>query len=203
MKHFNKMMTTLALTLTLAAFMVGFNACSSETPMQSNQISETESTPQFTMLKALHPRLNKVFEQSLWIGTAGGTITVGDSVCGTSKLIIPSGAIGSSSNAAATTNLGATAGDYNAFVNITFWWESNSFQAEFSPHGITFNVPVRMELSYKDADLTGVDENDLKIYYYNEEAGVWEIISSEVDTVNDIVIGYTNHFSRYALGGGE
>ena len=83
---------------------------------------------------------------------------------------------------------------------ITFWWESNSFQAEFSPHGTMFNVPVRMELSYEDADLTGIDENDLRIYYYNDATQEWELIGDQVDTVNKIVIGYTNHFSRYAIG---
>jgi hypothetical protein len=133
------------------------------------------------MLKSLNPRLNKLFEQTVAIDSLGGTIVLGDSAHGFSTLVIPANALTNS-------------------VNINFWWESNNFTAEFSPHGTTFNVPVTMELSYEDADLSGIDENDLKIYYYNEDTEVWELIGDDVDTVEKTVTGHTDHFSRYAIG---
>jgi len=72
--------------------------------------------------------------------------------------------------------------------------------AEFSPHGTTFNNPVAIRLSYKDADLTGINEQDIKIWYFNEIEGVWELIASDVDTGKKRVTGYIEHFSRYAIG---
>jgi hypothetical protein len=88
-------------------------------------------------------------------------------------------------------------------VLVTFWWESTGFLtggAEFSPHGIIFDKQVRIALSYKDADLIGINEDDLKIYYHHEDTGEWEVIGDRVDKTRKMVIGYTTHFSRYAVG---
>lgn len=85
------------------------------------------------------------------------------------------------------------------------WLASSTFEGmlnnmEFGPHGATFPVPVRVQLSYKKADLTGVDETALQVYYFNEETGLWELIGGEVDTENKLIIVYLKHFSRYAIG---
>jgi hypothetical protein len=136
------------------------------------------------MLKVLHPRLNKVFQVSKWVDDDGGVVTVGDDKHGYSQLHFPEDAV-------------------DREVLVTFWWESTGFLtggADFSPYGITFDRPVRITLSYKDADLTGVNENDLRIYYFNEVTGDWEVVGDYVDKARQRVIGYTNHFSRYAIG---
>ena len=146
------------------------------------EISETG----FKILKSKSTRLNKVFQKTEEIDHEGGTIKVGDDEHGKSKLVIPENAI-----------------DEGDEVSITFWWESTGFLqggADFSPHGITFNEPVRVELSYKDADLNGVDEDDLEIRYYNEATGQWEFIGNDVDKGKKVVKGTTDHFSRYAIG---
>jgi len=88
-------------------------------------------------------------------------------------------------------------------TTITMDWESTGFLeggAEFSPHGTQFNKPVTVWISYKDAELGDIDEEDLKIWYYNEDSGLWELIGDYVDTENKMVGGYLNHFSRYAIG---
>ncbi len=54
----------------------------------------------------------------------------------------------------------------NQTTIVTMDWESTGFLqggAEFSPHGIKFNRPVTVWLSYKDADLGDINEEDLKI----------------------------------------
>ena len=82
-------------------------------------------------------------------------------------------------------------------------WESTGFLeggAEFSPHGTQFNSPLTLWISYKDADLTGVDEENLKIWYFNDQLNVWELIGDVVDTENKMVGGLLDHFSRYAIG---
>ena len=60
-------------------------------------------------------------------------------------------------------------------MDISFQWApAGTFvgmlsSMEFGPHGLYFNSPVELELSYKTANLDGFDEKDLRIYYYNEE----------------------------------
>ena len=74
-------------------------------------------------------------------------------------------------------------------------------EAEFGPHGLQFNQPVRLHLSYKRADLTGIDESKLGIYYYNEDIDEYELIpSSKVNTEENYVECNLYHFSRYAIG---
>jgi hypothetical protein len=86
---------------------------------------------------------------------------------------------------------------------ITIDWESSGFLeggVEFSPHGAEFNRPVMLWISYKDADLRGIDEEDLRIWYLNEDTEMWELIGDVVDTRNKMVGGLLHHFSRYAIG---
>ena len=91
----------------------------------------------------------------------------------------------------------------NQSTFVTMDWESTGFLeggAEFSPHGIQFNRPVTVWLSYKDADLGDINEEDLKIWYFNEDAGMWELIGDVVNTEHKMVGGLLHHFSRYAIG---
>jgi hypothetical protein len=92
----------------------------------------------------------------------------------------------------------------NKSTLITMDWESTGFLeggADFSPHDTRFNRPVTVWMSYKDADLTGVNEEDLKIWYFNEDTRMWELIGDVVNTRNKMVGGLLHHFSRYAIGG--
>jgi len=91
----------------------------------------------------------------------------------------------------------------NQTTIVTMDWESTGFLqggAKFSPEGTQFNQPVTVWISYKDADLGGVNEADLKLWYFNENSGMWELIGDVVDTQNKMVGGLLYHFSRYAIG---
>ena len=182
MRKFRKSIATLSAAALFVGLALNFNACTQQSPLTPG-LSETQSSG-FKILKVKNPSLKKEFERSRWIGPFGGTIVLGTPGHGISKLSVPFGAL-------------------STWIQINFWWESTGFLeggAEFSPHGTTFNLPVRVELSYKGADLTGVNEDNLEIRYYNETTGQWELISNQVDKVKKVVIGYTDHFSRYAIG---
>ncbi len=182
MRKFRKSIATLSAAVLFVGLALNFNACTQQSPLTPG-LSETQSSG-FKRLKVKNPSLKKEFEQSKWIGPFGRTISVGTPGHGISKLSVPFGAL-------------------STWTQINFWWESTGFLeggAEFSPHGTTFNLPVRVQLSYKDADLGDINENNLEIRYYNEETGEWEFIGNEVDTSKKVVIGYTDHFSRYAIG---
>lgn len=91
----------------------------------------------------------------------------------------------------------------NQSTVVTIDWESTGFLeggATFSPHGTQFNQPVTVWISYKDANLGGINELDLKLWYFNDATGMWELIGDTVDTANKMVGGLLNHFSRYAIG---
>ncbi len=176
--------------LTAGIFMTGlalnFNACT-ESPIQSeNKTVSTQRAPgELKILKSTSPlSLGKFFSKAKLITVEnGGKIEVGSGEHGKSMLDFKPG-------------------DVSQDVTVQFEWESTGFLtggAEFSPHGTTFNNPVKIRLSYKDADLTGVDEKDLRIWYFNETEGVWELIGDEVNEDKKYVEGYINHFSQYAL----
>jgi len=73
------------------------------------------------------------------------------------------------------------------------------FYNEFGTSGLVFNVPVRVSMSYRDADLTGVNESTIRIGWLSEETNQWNDIVCEVDRVHKVVTGELHHFSAYGL----
>jgi len=72
----------------------------------------------------------------------------------------------------------------------------------FSPAGATFDPPIIFEYSYNDADIPeGVDEENLTIAYYDESLSPphWVELECEVDTDNNIITAYVDHFTTFAL----
>jgi len=67
-----------------------------------------------------------------------------------------------------------------------------------------------IRIFYTDTQLTAlnIDENTLKIYYFNDQSSdpaqhVWEVLTdSSVDTTNKYIWANVDHFSTYAAGGG-
>lgn len=97
-------------------------------------------------------------------------------------------------------------GDLKDDTLIEFKWAADGTvsgmfsKMDFGPHGTYFNHPVRVELSYKMADLSNINEEQLRIWYFNEDTGLWEYIGGRVNTRTKKVIAWLEHFSRYALG---
>ena len=188
MKPVKKIFKTLTAVVLLTGLAINFSACSEQSPLQSSDdTTSTKRAPgELNILKSKSGvSLNKLFVKEKLITVAeGGKVEVGDDEHGKSRLKFEEG-------------------DVSQDVLVRFEWESTGLLqggAEFSPHGTTFNNPVAIRLSYKDADLTGINEEDIKIWYFNEEENVWELIASDVDTEKQRVEGYVNHFSRYAIG---
>ena len=75
----------------------------------------------------------------------------------------------------------------------------NVFYNEFGTNGLVFNVPVTVTMSYRGADLSGVDESTIRIGWWDEDNGVWVDMECELDRDNQTVIGELYHFSAYAL----
>lgn len=66
----------------------------------------------------------------------------------------------------------------------------------FGPHGLTFRRPAIIMLSW--AMLKDVDEDELVLYYYDEESGEWvEETTAIWDKRHKRAIFIIDHFSRY------
>ncbi|MBI2621844.1 MAG: M23 family metallopeptidase [Candidatus Levybacteria bacterium] len=64
-----------------------------------------------------------------------------------------------------------------------------------------FLQPATILYDYSDADLLNINEDSLKIYWFNEDSGEWEALPSFVDSINKTVSTQTTHFSQFALMG--
>ena len=58
------------------------------------------------------------------------------------------------------------------------------FYNEFGTDGLVFDTPVTVTMSYRNADLSGVDESTIRIGFYNDRTGEWENTDCKLDKVN-------------------
>lgn len=190
MKSISKTLSAALFVLVTIAFI--FVGCSTDTsvapPQQQtvNGLQVESNTGPVTILKMKPSSLAKgekinLSTQGFIDAEQGGQLVVGTPIRGYSKLVFEPNAL-----------------PEDMTITITYWIDEY-FEGVFDPHGTQFNEPVRVELSYRNADLTGIDENDLKIYYYNESLNIWEYVGGEIDAENKLVICYLEHFSRYAI----
>ena len=186
MKLVKYILFSVTIVVFAAGLILNFNSCSEQSPLESSDetISTKRAPGELKILKTKTASLNKVFvEEKLVKVEDGRKIKVGDDEHGESVIHFKPG-------------------DVSQDVLVRFYWESEGFLqggVEFSPHGTTFNNPVKIKLSYKDADLGDINENDIRIWYFNETDGTWELIGGVVNTKKKHVKGYITHFSRYAL----
>ncbi|MFH1642794.1 MAG: PKD domain-containing protein, partial [Nanoarchaeota archaeon] len=94
-----------------------------------------------------------------------------------------------------TFGTGSSAGSINKYYEI----ESTLPDGEFE---------VTLTFSYPDADQNGivdgtsVNENDLKVYYYDETAGEWINVGGTVDTIANTITVTVDHFTAFTIIGG-
>lgn len=75
----------------------------------------------------------------------------------------------------------------------------NVFYNEFGTNGLVFDVPVKITMSYRDADLSGVNVSTIRIGWFNRSTGLFEDVVCDIDYDTQTVVGYVDHFSAYAL----
>jgi type II secretory pathway pseudopilin PulG len=90
-------------------------------------------------------------------------------------------------------------------ISLTMSWavpsadEPASLTFDFGPHGTQFQSPIRISLSYTVLNLKNIPEERLRIFYWNEETGIWEFMGGTVDQNDKSIEFYTDHFSRYSV----
>jgi len=200
MKSLKSTCASLTTVVFAAGLALNFAACTSESPLSSQQPHVTTKVVQSNIgtirllqvdkneLTLMKGETFKSFKETKKIkAKKGGTIEVGNREYGESRIIFKKNDLPEDITISFE---GTAAGTFEGMLN----------GLEFGPHGLVFNSPVEVQLSYKKADLQGIKEKDLKLFYYNEETELWEFIGGEVDENKKIVIGFLKHFSRYEIG---
>lgn len=73
----------------------------------------------------------------------------------------------------------------------------------FRPDGTNFSSPATAKFAYKTSDLQGVDPNTVKVYVWDSLASIWTASGGTANLSNKTIDVSLNHFSDYALFGGE
>jgi len=72
------------------------------------------------------------------------------------------------------------------------------------PSGATFDPPITLEFAYDpDTIPERVNEEDLVLSYYDEDAGEWVELECTVDTATHTIIASVPHFTTFAIIGNE
>lgn len=208
MTNLKKISSTLTSAAISATLIMNFAACTSQNPVSQEtkklgklaeatsgtiRLLQVDAAKQMTLMKPGHqkgpkgPKDPLFYQQKDIKANRGGELKVGNRKVGESKIKFKKN-------------------DLPQDLTISFQWApAGTFEGllsnmEFGPHGTYFNNPVELELSYKTANLEGFDEEDLRVYYYNEESELWKFIGGDVNKRKKTVKVYLDHFSRYAIG---
>lgn len=74
---------------------------------------------------------------------------------------------------------------------------------DLGPDGARFDEPIKLKLRYDRSKLPSeADETDLRIVWYDETAGIWKAIPTEIDADNMMLEADIYHFSIYGVGYG-
>ena len=206
MKAVKKIGRSLIIGIAMTGLAMNFNACDTNSPMSSQNASKIGKTAQSNLGTIHILQMNETAHQSLLKGKKGKD-SAKDSVFYAEKLIKANkgGEIKVGNKEVGESKIKFGKHDLPEDLTIAFQWSAHgTFEGRlnnlvFGPHGTQFNKPVKVELSYKTADLQGVDEKNLKIFYFNEETGLWELVGGDVDKKGKKVKAYLKHFSRYAV----
>ena len=201
MKNFKKFVSTLTSAALLAGLAIHFNACTEQSPMSSpdNQAAETQGLKILKIGDGV-TRLNKIVTASQYVTQTNG-----------GELIIDyKGYEHNNGNVNVKMTLkvfnGSISQDAELMMSLDDQGLLGNVDVTFSPHGITFSRPARLDIEAKNLDLSGVNPDDINIYYDNPETGQWEVMQSYAVIVNEangyvkVIDAKLPHFSRYAIG---
>ena len=125
------------------------------------------------------------------ITTAGGTVTANPNNVTEATLTIPSGALNS------TQEITIQVGPVPEAVDGGVVTLPKAYT--FRPHGLTFISPITATIFYTDTDVQGVDERDLRPWFWNSITNAWESqIGTNRPSQNRIEVSLS-HFSLYGI----
>ena len=111
------------------------------------------------------------------------------------KVDFPAGAIGTSIEA----RYKAEPGDMPSFLfhrfELTAWDVANPNAAVHA-----FQKPLTVTVQYTDQEVEPFDESLLSLFYWDDAAGQWASVPSQVYTETNVIVAQIDHFSDYGAG---
>lgn len=104
---------------------------------------------------------------------SGGVLTYTDPQGNSTIVSVPPGAVTENTTLVFIVDVAGT----NFPPNFNFAGQAFALNAEqngFPQPGFSFNEPVTVTINYSDADVAGLEENTLKLYYFNTIDDTWE-----------------------------
>jgi len=96
-------------------------------------------------------------------------------------------------NITAPTDVSSPPGTYKVLGNY--------IQITAEPEDVTINATIRIYYTPEQLSELGLDENSLKIFYWNEAANNWEAIGTQINTTEHYVWAIVSHLSIWTLMG--
>ena len=118
--------------------------------------------------------VSTTYTATKWIGPSGGYLTVGPHT-----FVVPRGALDHYERITATAPAG------------------NRVAVEFEPHGLRFDRPTALTLSYRQCGLLSIPP--LSVVYVDDDEKILEVLPSLNSILLRRVTGKVDHFSQYAL----
>lgn len=127
---------------------------------------------------------------------SGGTVAVSDNSAAAS---FPANAVSANTSVSITptTTFTAPAATQGVAGNKAFEFKAESSGAEVK----NFSKNVTLTFKYKDADIAGLKESTLKIYYWNAATSKWVLVGGTVSAAENTVTVNVNHFTLYTIIG--
>ncbi len=212
MKERKMALATLVSRLRMATLALCLSGCSSEIPLQFEG-----DTPAVSSDSVLSENLNFI-ELGFGTGKSGfGAATLSQVVQATDSVTYESGgnlhiehrvSFGGREVHVVVTLVvlpHAISEDTELSLNLDDETLVGNVDVTFQPHGITFSRPAILNIQARGLDLSGLDTQQIDIYYDNPDSGQWEkmprkrVIINENNGFINVVAAEIPHFSRYAV----
>ncbi len=203
MKAIKKLSKLAATVVLMTAFAVSFNACNTESPMNTNTTAGTDNVLQTSngpvrvlSLGASGSTLQKVTSVTEFIrASEGGSVILRHNnprnrmVAEMSLRILPKTL------------------DSDREISMTLDDEDfvGNMDVVFGAHGTVFSKPAILNIYANGLDFSGVNVEALQIYYYEPATDTWEAMQADfigADAARGemkIINAQIPHFSRYAV----
>lgn len=136
--------------------------------------------------------------------SAGGKTTLTTSESTTASVKFPANSVTASTTAKITTEAKSTVTSSRptpSGKNIVGGYAYNFTATANSQAVTTFSDYITLTFTYTAAQISGLKESALKVYYWDSSKSQWTALSTTVDTSTKTVTAQTNHFTYFALMG--
>jgi hypothetical protein len=132
----------------------------------------------------------------------GGALVKTNADGGQMRLVVPTNAVSENTKFEMYVTT-ATGQGISLPTAASGWFLANNQMYSIESDDSLFGYPLDLELSYTNAQIAGLDEGSLKLFYWDVSKAKWIELSSVVDTTANKVTSKTQHLTVFALMGNK